>query len=263
MPAPRISRAPRSSRRSTPRRRSRATPPRTTAPACPTRELARAQTARPRSVPPLAALHRGGGRPREALRGARRSRCRRRSATPRARRYRRSRRSSCSPTASASSGGFAGSRHWLSCAVIAEDKGLMQRDDWYSASRVPAKIAEPRALGRYAGSRARGAPGRAQDRHLPGAGAVRGAGGDRPDRALRLGGERRQPVPQDLVPGRQPGQAGVLAAGVASTSGRSSRRAWRAARSTRKAWRRAARRSCATAWWRAISSAATRRASSA
>ncbi|HWM42537.1 MAG TPA: metalloprotease PmbA [Burkholderiales bacterium] len=50
-------------------------------------------------------------------------------------------------------GSFPGSRHWLSCAVIAEDKGLMQRDDWYSASRVPAKIAEPRALGRYAGAR--------------------------------------------------------------------------------------------------------------
>jgi PmbA protein len=50
-------------------------------------------------------------------------------------------------------GGFAGSRHWLSCAVIAEDKGLMQRDDWYSASRVPGNIADPRALGRYAGQR--------------------------------------------------------------------------------------------------------------
>jgi PmbA protein len=52
------------------------------------------------------------------------------------------------------SGGFAGSRHWLSCAVIAEEKGLMQRDDWYSAARVPARIADPRALGRYAGQRA-------------------------------------------------------------------------------------------------------------
>jgi PmbA protein len=52
------------------------------------------------------------------------------------------------------SGGYAGSRHWLSCAVIAEEKGLMQRDDWYSASRVPAKIADPKALGRYAGQRA-------------------------------------------------------------------------------------------------------------
>jgi len=51
-------------------------------------------------------------------------------------------------------GGFAGSRHWLSCAVIAEDKGLMQRDDWYSASRVPGKLADARVLGRYAGQRA-------------------------------------------------------------------------------------------------------------
>src|SRR5918996_1503842 len=52
------------------------------------------------------------------------------------------------------SGGYAGSRHWLSCAVIAEEKGLMQRDDWYSASRVPSRLAEPKALGRYAGQRA-------------------------------------------------------------------------------------------------------------
>src|SRR5689334_16885717 len=51
-------------------------------------------------------------------------------------------------------GGFPGSRHYLSCAVIAEEKGLMQRDDWYSASRVPRKIAEPQALGRYAAQRA-------------------------------------------------------------------------------------------------------------
>src|SRR5688500_18827981 len=50
-------------------------------------------------------------------------------------------------------GGFAGSRQWLSCAVIAEEKGLMQRDDWFSASRVPAQLAEPRPLGRYAGER--------------------------------------------------------------------------------------------------------------
>jgi PmbA protein len=51
------------------------------------------------------------------------------------------------------SGGFPGSRHYLSCAVIAEDKGLMQRDDWYSASRVPAHLADARELGRYAGQR--------------------------------------------------------------------------------------------------------------
>ena len=51
-------------------------------------------------------------------------------------------------------GGFPGSRHYLSCAVIAEEGGLMQRDDWYSASRVPRKIADPRLLGRYAAQRA-------------------------------------------------------------------------------------------------------------
>src|SRR3954449_1818177 len=51
-------------------------------------------------------------------------------------------------------GGFPGSRHYLSCAVIAEHRGLMQRDDWYSSSRVSSKLAEPRALGRYAAQRA-------------------------------------------------------------------------------------------------------------
>ena len=51
-------------------------------------------------------------------------------------------------------GGYPGSRHWLSCSVIAEEKGLMQRDDWYSASRLPGRIADPAVLGRYAGERA-------------------------------------------------------------------------------------------------------------
>jgi PmbA protein len=51
-------------------------------------------------------------------------------------------------------GGYPGSRHWLSCAVIAEDRGLMQRDDWFSAARAPQKLADARALGRYAGQRA-------------------------------------------------------------------------------------------------------------
>ena len=51
-------------------------------------------------------------------------------------------------------GGFPTSRHSLSLSVIAEDKNGMQRDDWYSAARVPAGLAEPEALGRYAGERA-------------------------------------------------------------------------------------------------------------
>jgi PmbA protein len=50
-------------------------------------------------------------------------------------------------------GGYPSSRHWISCAVIAEEKGLMQRDDWYSTSRVPSQLADPERLGRYAGER--------------------------------------------------------------------------------------------------------------
>ena len=50
--------------------------------------------------------------------------------------------------------GFPTSRHTLSLSVIAEDGGLMQRDDWYSAARAPAAVAQPEALGRYAGRRA-------------------------------------------------------------------------------------------------------------
>jgi len=50
--------------------------------------------------------------------------------------------------------GFPGSRHTLSLSVIAEARGKMQRDDWYSAARVPGKLADPAALGRYAGERA-------------------------------------------------------------------------------------------------------------
>ena len=50
--------------------------------------------------------------------------------------------------------GFPTSRHSISLSVIAEDRGLMQRDDWYSSSRVPGKLADPEALGRYAAARA-------------------------------------------------------------------------------------------------------------
>jgi PmbA protein len=50
--------------------------------------------------------------------------------------------------------GFPTSRHTLSLSVIAEDRGKMQRDDWYSAARAPGAVADPVALGRYAGERA-------------------------------------------------------------------------------------------------------------
>ena len=51
-------------------------------------------------------------------------------------------------------GGFPTSRHSLYLSVIAEDRSGMQRDDWYSEARVPAQLARPEVLGRYAGERA-------------------------------------------------------------------------------------------------------------
>jgi PmbA protein len=50
--------------------------------------------------------------------------------------------------------GFPYSRHSLSVTPIAQDGHGMQRDDWYSASRVAASLASPRALGEYAARRA-------------------------------------------------------------------------------------------------------------
>ena len=50
--------------------------------------------------------------------------------------------------------GYPSSRHYLSCTAIAEEKGLMQRDEWYSASRLPADLADAGAIGNYAAQRA-------------------------------------------------------------------------------------------------------------
>jgi PmbA protein len=50
--------------------------------------------------------------------------------------------------------GFPSSRHYLSCAVIAEEKGRMERDDWYGSERDASKLPRPDAVGDYAGRRA-------------------------------------------------------------------------------------------------------------
>ncbi|MGB7543511.1 MAG: metalloprotease PmbA [Burkholderiales bacterium] len=51
-------------------------------------------------------------------------------------------------------GGYPGSRHYLSCAVIAAEDRQMQRDDWYVSQRSPQDLATPEAVGDYAGRRA-------------------------------------------------------------------------------------------------------------
>ena len=51
-------------------------------------------------------------------------------------------------------GGFPTSRHYISCSVIAGEGEAMQRDDWYSSNRHPAKLAAPETIGDYAARRA-------------------------------------------------------------------------------------------------------------
>ncbi len=54
-------------------------------------------------------------------------------------------------------GGYPYSRHFISCAPIANAAGKtssMQRDDWYSTSRVASELAKPSLIGRYAAQRA-------------------------------------------------------------------------------------------------------------
>jgi PmbA protein len=51
-------------------------------------------------------------------------------------------------------GGYATSRHYVSCAVIAGEGDAMQRDDWYSSRRDPGELARPETIGEYAAHRA-------------------------------------------------------------------------------------------------------------
>lgn len=55
-------------------------------------------------------------------------------------------------------GGYAVSRHYISCTPIASASlkpgAPMQRDDWYTTSRVPEELARPEKVGAYAAKRA-------------------------------------------------------------------------------------------------------------
>ncbi|HLT03441.1 MAG TPA: metallopeptidase TldD-related protein, partial [Pseudomonas sp.] len=51
-------------------------------------------------------------------------------------------------------GGYASSRHSLSCVMIAEGDGQMQRDYWYDASRIGSELSDAETIGRRAAERA-------------------------------------------------------------------------------------------------------------
>jgi PmbA protein len=51
-------------------------------------------------------------------------------------------------------GGFATSRHYVSCSVIAGEGDDMQRDDWHVSDRDASKLSDPARVGDYAARRA-------------------------------------------------------------------------------------------------------------
>jgi PmbA protein len=50
--------------------------------------------------------------------------------------------------------GYASTRHSLSCVMIAESEGQMQRDYWYDVNRQAALLADPESIGQRAAQRA-------------------------------------------------------------------------------------------------------------
>ncbi|BAU72638.1 metalloprotease PmbA [Metapseudomonas furukawaii] len=50
-------------------------------------------------------------------------------------------------------GGYASTRHSLSCVMIAEAQGQMQRDYWYDVNRIGEQLADPASIGRRAAER--------------------------------------------------------------------------------------------------------------
>jgi len=93
-------------------------------------------------------------------------------------------------------GAYPYSRHSISVSPIARDANGMQRDDWYTASRVPGELATPERVGDYAAAPCAGAPFGAQAQDAQGARLVRSAAGLWPGRQLRAGGEWRCVVSQ-------------------------------------------------------------------
>src|SRR5207249_3301350 len=51
------------------------------------------------------------------------------------------------------SGGYSTSRHGIHCAVIGEEDGAMQRDDWYTSARASHDLEDAVKVGRIAGER--------------------------------------------------------------------------------------------------------------
>ena len=85
-------------------------------------------------------------------------------------------------------GGYPYTRHSVSVSPIAGKGNNMQRDDWYSAARAHGNVADPEALGRYAGERSYGEAANLSTRAMKPSLDAMGPG---TDREVPLGAEAR------------------------------------------------------------------------
>lgn len=159
-------------------------------------------------------------------------------------------------------GGYASTRHSLSCVMIAEGEGQMQRDYWYDVNRRGEALASAESIGRRAAERAASRLGArpVQTAEVPVLFA--------PEIAVGLFGHflgaisRRQPVSQVILPRRRAGPAPVSrVAEHRRAAARSARSAAPASIAT--AWRPMPSHSSRTASWCPMSWAPIPGASSA
>ena len=208
-------------------------------PACPTTTTSPQRAARPRPVPSLGHRQRTAP-PQLALRMRGRGASRPTSASPtaKARACRRSRAISSAPTRTA----FAAAMPVR--AIRSRWRRSPARATTCSATPGTARCARPtswpapQAVGRYAAERAlaRLKSRKITTTRMPG--AVRVAAGGRPAGRLRAGHQRRRALPQEHLPARFAGQAGVA---------RAHRRRWKTRScSAARAARRSTKKACAT-----------------
>ena len=107
----------------------------------------------PRPLPPLAALGGGGDRARAARPSARRWPSIPRLTNSDGATVGRGDSQFVYANSNGFLGGYRGSRHHIDCSVIGEDESGMQRDYWYTSSRVPGELLDAGEVGRIAGER--------------------------------------------------------------------------------------------------------------
>ena len=179
----------------------------------------------PRPEPSLGARGAGSRRARAGAARPRASHSTRASAIPRAPRSRRT--ASCSVFGNSHGfiGGYPSTSHSVSCVVLGQDDGDMQRDYWYTAARDWRALEDVESVGRKAAEKAvqRLGAGKLSTRKAPVLFAPELARGLIGHFTGAIGGARA--VPPQQLPARREGRAGLPGSDLADRAAAPARRA--------------------------------------